>query len=124
MNVDLDLKGGLRAMSLLKRNPGPLEPGELNQAVKHELAANVHCLCELADSGVLSKPLVREVEQIVLDKEQDRADRNPMRQPGVTLMEDWSDMDGDVDWDTGGGRSDDVSGLLGRHMEMRPVTTK
>ena len=68
MNVNIDLKGGLRAMSLLKRNPGPLEPGELNQAVKHGLAEDFHCLCELADSGVLGESLVREIEQIIEDK--------------------------------------------------------
>jgi hypothetical protein len=114
MDSDFDLSGGLRAMSLFKRNPGPLEPGELNQAVKHELANSVQCMCELADGGVLSQPLIRELEQIVADRKTSR----PMRVPSISLVigspgEDYSD--GGVEWDDG------VSGVLGRHMEMVPV---
>ena len=114
MESDFDLSGGLRAMSLFKRHPGPLEPSELNQAVKHELANSVQCMCELADGGVLSQPLIRELEQIVADRKSSR----PMRVPSISLMigssgDDYSDAG--VEW------GDGVSGVLGSHMKVAPV---
>jgi len=64
---ELDMLDGLRAMTMFKRDQGPLGPLDINQDVKHALASHPDCIIELATEGFLSEQLVRELEQMVKD---------------------------------------------------------
>tara|TARA_R110002020_G_scaffold15017_2_gene53017 strand:+ start:1515 stop:1988 length:474 start_codon:yes stop_codon:yes gene_type:complete len=65
---ELDMLDGLRAMSMFKKDPGPLGPMDINQDVKHALACNPHCFMEMASEGFMSQQLIREIEQMIEDK--------------------------------------------------------
>jgi hypothetical protein len=65
---ELDMLDGLRAMSMFKRDPGPLGPLDVNQEVKHALACSPQCIIDLSSEGFLSESLVRELEQMVKNK--------------------------------------------------------
>jgi hypothetical protein len=64
---ELDILDGLRAMSMFKRDPGPLKPNDLNQEVKYALASNPHCIDMLYQEGFIDDSLVREMDQIIED---------------------------------------------------------
>tara|TARA_R100000030_G_scaffold93986_2_gene80462 strand:- start:127 stop:642 length:516 start_codon:yes stop_codon:yes gene_type:complete len=83
---ELDILDGLRAMSMFKRDPGPLKPTDLNQEVKYALAENPHCLDMLYQEGFLDDSLVREMEQMIEDSVSAAAAMPQMTQPGVIVM--------------------------------------
>jgi hypothetical protein len=83
---ELDILDGLRAMSMFKRDPGPLKPTDLNQEVKYALAENPHCLDMLYQEGFLDESLVREMEQMIEESVSAAASMPQMTQPGVIVM--------------------------------------
>jgi len=83
---ELDILDGLRAMSMFKRDPGPLKPTDLNQEVKYALAENPHCLDMLYQEGFLDDSLVREMEQMIQESVGAAARMPQMTQPGVIVM--------------------------------------
>lgn len=72
---ELDILEGLRAMSMLKRDPGPLGPMDINQEVKYALVGNPQCITHLSGGGVLSDSLVRELEQMIKDRAPDNGNK-------------------------------------------------
>lgn len=64
---ELDMLDGLRAMTMFKRDPGPLGPLDINQDVKRALASHPDCIMEMATEGFLSEQLIRELEQMIKD---------------------------------------------------------
>ena len=64
---ELDILDGLRAMSMFKRDPGPLRPTDLNQDIKHALVENPHCIQKMYDEGFFDESLIRELEQMMHD---------------------------------------------------------
>ncbi len=83
---ELDILDGLRAMSMFKRDPGPLKPTDLNQEVKYALAENPHCLDMLYQEGFLDDSLVREMEQMIEDSVSASAAMPQMVEPGVIVV--------------------------------------
>tara|TARA_R110000823_G_scaffold240017_4_gene365100 strand:+ start:195 stop:635 length:441 start_codon:yes stop_codon:yes gene_type:complete len=65
---ELDMLDGLRAMSMFKKDPGPLGPADINQEVKHALVSHPGCASELASGNFLSDSLIRELEQMIQDQ--------------------------------------------------------
>ena len=81
---ELDILDGLRAMSMFKRDPGPLKPTDLNQEVKYALAENPHCLDMLYQEGFLDDSLVREMEQMIEDSVSAAAAMPQMVEHGIS----------------------------------------
>tara|TARA_A100001391_G_scaffold197927_1_gene178924 strand:+ start:2062 stop:2583 length:522 start_codon:yes stop_codon:yes gene_type:complete len=67
---EIDMVDGLRAMSMFKRDSGPLLPTDINQEVKHALVSHPECIVELKMDGFLSESLIRELEQMMKDSTQ------------------------------------------------------
>jgi hypothetical protein len=82
---ELDIMDGLRAMSMFKRDPGPLKPYDLNQEVKYAIAENPHCMHELYEQGFLDDSLVREMEQMIQDSIGHMSSMPQMIEPGVIV---------------------------------------
>ena len=80
---ELDMLDGLRAMSMFKRDQGPLGPLDINQDVKHALASHPGCIMEMATEGFFSEQLVRELEQMVKDDVSDSQKYGSMLPSGM-----------------------------------------
>tara|TARA_R100000808_G_C2146641_1_gene154568 strand:+ start:1109 stop:1594 length:486 start_codon:yes stop_codon:yes gene_type:complete len=109
----LDLVGGLRAMSMFKREPGPLSPTDISQEVKHALASHPGCVIELSDGGFLSDSLIRELEQMMKDEsETQSADMSNVLPSGFVVMV------GGTSIDDGAGNPGDENKRIAKHMRM------
>tara|TARA_R100001163_G_scaffold7299_1_gene7709 strand:+ start:1181 stop:1711 length:531 start_codon:yes stop_codon:yes gene_type:complete len=82
---ELDILDGLRAMSMFKRDPGPLKPSDLNQEVKHALAENPHCIQMMVDEGFFDDSLIRELEQMMHDSPSHKMMMHKMIDPGTII---------------------------------------
>jgi hypothetical protein len=82
----IDLISGLTAMSMFKNNPGPLQPFDVNQDVKHALASHPYCVKMLDRSGVLSDSLLRELEQMISDKSPQSKDLSSVLPSGMMVF--------------------------------------
>tara|TARA_Y100000114_G_scaffold102928_1_gene96059 strand:- start:1850 stop:2362 length:513 start_codon:yes stop_codon:yes gene_type:complete len=83
---ELDIMDGLRAMSMFKKDPGPLKPPDLNQEIKFALSENPACIAQLFYEGFLCESLVRELEQMMIDNQPDMMEMPRMVEPGVIIM--------------------------------------
>tara|TARA_R100000808_G_C2128889_1_gene138506 strand:- start:518 stop:1021 length:504 start_codon:yes stop_codon:yes gene_type:complete len=83
---ELDILDGLRAMSMFKKDPGPLRPSDLNQEIKYALSENADCIEMLFHEGFLDESLVRELEQMVMDNQSNMMQMPRMTEPGVIVM--------------------------------------
>ena len=82
---ELDMLDGLRAMTMFKRDPGPLSPLDINQDVKHALISHPGCIMEMATEGFFSEQLVRELEQMVKDNVSDKEKFGNMLPSGMVV---------------------------------------
>ncbi len=83
---ELDILDGLRAMSMFKRDPGPLRPSDVNQDVKYALAENPHCIDMLYREGFLDDSLARELDQMIEDSPDSMMPMPKMMEPGIIVM--------------------------------------
>ena len=81
-----DLVDGLRAVSMFKRDPGPLRSVDINQEVKYSLVSHPYCIEELKMGGFLSESLVRELEQMMKDSSVPNMSTPKMVGPGVFVV--------------------------------------
>ena len=90
---ELDMVDGLRAMSMFKRDQGPLQPSDINQDVKHALVSHPGCNDELSMGGFLSDGLIRELEQMIKDKSSDMMDMPKMSGASIIIVTPSPDME-------------------------------
>jgi hypothetical protein len=110
---ELDMVDGLRAMSMFKREPGPLSPTEINQEVKHALASHPGCVIDLSESGFLSDSLIRELEQMMKDASDTQGvDMSGTLPPGFMIVV------GGASVDSGIGNPSEENKSIARHMRM------
>jgi|TARA_R100000482_G_C5102201_1_gene136199 hypothetical protein len=83
---ELDIMDGLRAMSMFKRDAGPLRPSDLNQDIKYALAENSHCIDKLYEEGFLDDSLIRELEQMMESMPGQMMDMPQMYAPDMIIV--------------------------------------
>jgi len=83
---ELDILDGLRAMSMFKKDPGPLRPSDLNQEIKYALSENPDCIEMLFHEGFVDDSLVREIEQMMSESSMEAMPMPQMVEPGVIIM--------------------------------------
>jgi len=93
---EIDMVDGLRAMSMFKRDSGPLQPTDINQEVKYALVSHPECIVELNMDGFLSESLVRELEQMMKDSSDSMMDMPKMTSPGVIIIAQGNPMGGEM----------------------------